>query len=170
MKDKKERKLHQLVTQLAKSYSLDLDSAEAFLVGVQSHFVLNKPSFKIIMGILTEENLKALPSMLRMAELVREKWDRNPAKSKKYKISKDLSKPTLQPTKRDRYDLLGGTSANFDEHEERDHDRPKVVRRTKNDYERVSPSKLRHCPHGVHIGKICAICEPDKFREATGED
>lgn len=36
--------------------------------------------------------------------------------------------------------------------------------------ERLPEEKLAHCPHGVPRGRICAICEPVKFREQTGID
>lgn len=170
MNDKKVRQLRQLVSQLAKSYSLDSDSAKAYLLGVQSQFVLHKPSFKVIMGILAEEKPDALPSTFRMAALIRKKRDKSSATQNGLKISEDKSNPSLQSPKRDRYDLLGGPYAVPDEHQGRDHDKPKLVRRTKSDYERVSPNNLRHCPHGVPTGKVCAICEPDKFRDVTGED
>lgn len=38
------------------------------------------------------------------------------------------------------------------------------------DHDRVSEEKLKHCPHGVLIGRVCAICDPQKFREMTGID
>lgn len=38
------------------------------------------------------------------------------------------------------------------------------------DDQRVSEEKLEHCPHGVPHGRVCAICDPEKFREQTGMD
>jgi hypothetical protein len=38
------------------------------------------------------------------------------------------------------------------------------------DKERVSEERLVHCPHGVPHGRVCAICDPEKFREMTGMD
>jgi hypothetical protein len=38
------------------------------------------------------------------------------------------------------------------------------------DHERVSQEKIEHCPHGVPRIKVCAICNPEKFREMNGFD
>lgn len=170
MKEKKEKQIQQIIDQLAKRFSLDSKAAKDYLVGVQSLFILHKPSFKIIWGAITEENFTSLPSIFRMAELVRQNREKYPSKQTTHKVSFDTSKPLLQTTKRDRYDLLLGTPPTFSEPEKQDRDRPKLIRHSKNDNERVSPDKLPHCPHGVPKGKICAICDPDKFREATGVD
>ena len=43
-----------------------------------------------------------------------------------------------------------------------------LVRTSYFDQERVSEQKLEHCPHGVPHGRVCAICDPKKFREMTG--
>jgi hypothetical protein len=45
-----------------------------------------------------------------------------------------------------------------------------LVRTSYFDQTRVSEQKLEHCPHGVPHGRVCAICEPKKFREMTGMD
>jgi hypothetical protein len=45
-----------------------------------------------------------------------------------------------------------------------------MVRTSHLDRERVPEAKLEHCPHGVPHSKICAICDPQKFREMTGID
>ncbi len=45
-----------------------------------------------------------------------------------------------------------------------------VVRSSFLDSERVSNEKLDHCPHGVPKIKVCAICDPEKFREMNGFD
>jgi hypothetical protein len=45
-----------------------------------------------------------------------------------------------------------------------------LVRTSYLDNERVSEQKLDHCPHGVPYGRVCAICDPRKFREMTGMD
>jgi|GEM_PF-5149191 len=168
MNEKTEKQIKQTIDQFTKRFSLDSKSAKSYLTSVQSQFILHKPSFKVIFNIIAQENFITPPSPFRTAEIVRQKWEKNISKNKRRKISSDLSKPSLKAAKYDRYDLLGSPSQ-FLEPEERDYDRPKVVRRTKSDMERVSPNKLPHCPHGVPKGKICAICEPDKFREVTGE-
>ena len=76
----------------------------------------------------------------------------------------------LQSKKRDRYDLLQGTSNQYSKPESQNRYQSGVVRHTPIDDKRVSREKLPHCPHGVKKGNICAICEPEKFREITGED
>jgi hypothetical protein len=45
-----------------------------------------------------------------------------------------------------------------------------LVRTSYFDQERVSEQKLEHCSHGVPHGRVCAICDPKKFREMTGMD
>ncbi len=45
-----------------------------------------------------------------------------------------------------------------------------LVRTSYFDRERVAEDKLGHCPHGVPHGRVCAICDPKKFREMTGID
>jgi hypothetical protein len=45
-----------------------------------------------------------------------------------------------------------------------------LVRTSYFDQKRVSEDRLEHCPHGVPHGRVCAICEPKKFREMTGID
>jgi|WetSurMetagenome_2_1015567.scaffolds.fasta_scaffold1011275_1 hypothetical protein len=45
-----------------------------------------------------------------------------------------------------------------------------LVKSSAQDTQRLSMDKLERCPHGVPRGKICAICEPDKFRDMVGFD
>lgn len=45
-----------------------------------------------------------------------------------------------------------------------------VVHTSHLDQERVTEDKLKHCPHGVPLIRLCAICEPKKFSEMTGID
>lgn len=45
-----------------------------------------------------------------------------------------------------------------------------MVRKSYFDHTRVAEEKLEHCPHGVPRSRVCAICDPDKFREMTGID
>jgi hypothetical protein len=48
---------------------------------------------------------------------------------------------------------------------------PKDVERYSfQDYERVSHEKMEHCQHGVRVGEICAICNPQEFRLMSGID
>jgi hypothetical protein len=50
-------------------------------------------------------------------------------------------------------------------------DRPDdAVRIPFSDHKRVSQEKLSHCPHGVPLIRVCAICDPEKFREMNGFD
>lgn len=39
---------------------------------------------------------------------------------------------------------------------------------SKFDQERLSEKKLEHCPHGVPKTRVCAICDPEKFKEING--
>jgi hypothetical protein len=45
-----------------------------------------------------------------------------------------------------------------------------VKRRSYLDGERISQEGMEHCPHGVPKFKVCAICDPEKFREINGWD
>jgi hypothetical protein len=45
-----------------------------------------------------------------------------------------------------------------------------LVKSSVQDSQRVSESKLERCPHGVPRNKVCAICDPEKFREMVGFD
>jgi hypothetical protein len=45
-----------------------------------------------------------------------------------------------------------------------------VVSHDKFDNERVSEINLVHCPHGVPKIQVCAICDPERFREINGVD
>ena len=38
------------------------------------------------------------------------------------------------------------------------------------DHQRLTPENVSHCPHGVPAGKICAICDPEGFRDTVGVD
>ena len=40
---------------------------------------------------------------------------------------------------------------------------------SKFDHERVSEERLKHCPHGVPKTRVCGICDPEKYKELTGE-
>ncbi len=48
-------------------------------------------------------------------------------------------------------------------HRRRHHDESTV-------YQPAQKTQFECCPHGVEWPKICAICEPDKFKEMTGMD
>jgi len=38
------------------------------------------------------------------------------------------------------------------------------------DHERANLAEMKKSPPGVSYGQICALCEPERFREITGID
>jgi hypothetical protein len=45
-----------------------------------------------------------------------------------------------------------------------------VVRTSYLDHQRLSHEKMERCPHNIPKIKVCAICDPGKFREMNGFD
>lgn len=158
-----------IIDQISQSFSVTPEDASTYLINVQSLFVLHKPRFNVIVETLHTGKYTTLPSPHQLADDIRNTWTKNPSRLSKFIDKPISSKSMLENVKRDRYDLLFEMPTQNLEPEQRDKDRPKLIKRTKNDNERVLPNKLPHCPHGVPIGRICAICEPEKFRETTGD-
>ena len=159
-----------IIDQITQSFSVTPEDAGTYLMNVQALFVLHKPRFNVIIDTLLAGNYNTLPSPHQLADDIRNTWTNNPSRLLKF-IDKPIStNPVLENIRRDRYDLLFETSAQNIEPEQRDKDRPKVIRKTVNDEKRVSPKNLPHCPHGVPKGKICAICEPERYKENVGID
>jgi len=46
--------------------------------------------------------------------------------------------------------------------------KPTPRRRTALDEARTPIEDLHHCPHGVPLGQVCAICDPEGFHRMTG--
>lgn len=109
------------------------------------------------------------PSSQRLAEIItKNKLSSAPVKKskpKKVKPSLPPKTPKLGVPRRSRI-------------KRRSYERPEkpallpsyLVRTSHLDRERVSKEKMEHCPHGVPKGRVCAICDPNKFREMTGID
>jgi hypothetical protein len=159
-----------LVDQFAQIFPLTPDEARAYLFNVQSLFILNKPPFRIILDAVRAEKFKSLPTPLELAEVIRKIWTKNPSRLSKFKDEtiSPLSNP--EKSRRDRFDLILETSSPKYEPEEKERNRPILISHTVNDKQRVMPNRLPHCLHGVPISKICAICEPEKFRENVETD
>lgn len=117
------------------------------------------------------------PSTQRMAELLRTPLPRIPskkqllrkkrlaAKKPKYRSARtplqqrQITKEEKRVQRILRESESGSTSSPRD-----------LVRTSIVDHQRVSPEKMAHCPHGVPLFKVCAICDPEKFREMNGFD
>ena len=115
------------------------------------------------------------PSPQKMAEIVRANKLVLPPKQVK---SKKVKRPL--PTRPVRWNISKALKRN---ERYRPPERAKSTSLPKNvtrgsffDHERVSEDQLKHCPHGVAQGRICAICaphnakdrQPPKPRRATG--
>ena len=105
------------------------------------------------------------PSPLRIAEMINENKAKIVLGKKQTKSSKMKSgRWNVEKARAKEQRSLGERSA-------KPAPSPKnLIRNSPVDQERVSDDKLKHCPHGVAQGRICAICEPEKFREMTGID
>ena len=159
----------QKIEELSLLLSVTPGEIKSYLRNVQARFILNKPSFDVIIDTLLAGQYTTLPSYQNLADTIKKVWTNNPSLQSKF-TNKPTSTPALlKQVKRDSYDLLLGTPNQNLETKQKDKDIPKVIRKTINDEKRVAPNRLPRCPHGVARGKICAICEPDKFREFTGE-
>ena len=85
----------------------------------------------------------------------------------------------IQPKKKSRRPFYTGSysvtpasigGGYYDLHTEKASKPSGIVHTSYFDQERVSPEKLEHCQHGVPLLRLCAICNPKKFREMTGID
>jgi hypothetical protein len=159
-----------IIDKMTQNFSVTPEDARTYLINVQSLFVLHKPRLNLIVDILLTEKFTVLPSPHQLADVIRNTWTENPSRLSKFTDKPLSSKAMLEVGKKDSYDLLFEMPAQKNEPEQRDKDRPKVIRKTINDEGRVSPKKLPHCPHGVPRGKICAICDPERFREYADVD
>jgi hypothetical protein len=114
-------------------------------------------------------HLSEAPSPQRMVELVREnKLPSGPiTKVKQKKVSQlhVLSSRKRTVSRR----IKKGIRKRY-EYEKTVPQPSYLVRTSYFDQERVSEEKLNHCSHGVPKGRVCAICDPKKFREMTGMD
>ena len=117
-----------------------------------------------------EQHLPEVPSAKSMAEIVKENklLKPSPRNTQPKKVKRQvLTKPVKQNSRRVR---KRGKRSKF-EWPKRPAPLPTYLVRTSYfDQERVSEQKLEHCPHGVPHGRVCAICDPKKFREMTGMD
>ncbi len=116
------------------------------------------------------QNLTELPSPQRMVEIIRENNFLKPLPKKVQ--PKKVKRPLItSPLKRNIAKTRRKAKRHQFERPPKPAPLPKYLVRTSHfDQERVSEQKLEHCPHGVPHGRVCAICDPKKFREMTGID
>ena len=128
-------------------------------------------SYKVIAHYLAE-NLHEAPSSQRLAEIIK-RYGAVATPIKKVKIKKIKPLPPSAPR---RWNI--SRAMKKEKRAKSRFERPTkpsplptyLVRTSYFDQERVSEQKLEHCPHGVPHGRVCAICDPKKFREMTGMD
>lgn len=132
-------------------FNLDKWKVEDYFRRVQRCFKSEKPTYKLIANFVVEQKLTDLPSPRNLATQMIETrvWD--------YMLSAESPVPigNYIPSKKSR-----GSN------------RPmrNLDHTTSLDHERVAREKLDHCPHGVPKYQVCAICDPEKFKEIMGFD
>ncbi len=130
-------------------FKLDEWRVEDYFRRVQRCFKSQKPTYKLIAHFVVEQQITNLPSPRSLAIQMTETgvWD--------FTLSAESPVPigNYAPSKKSR---------------KSNRSKRNLIYTTQLDHERVARDKLNHCPHGVPKHQVCAICDPEKFRENTG--
>jgi hypothetical protein len=153
------------VQKLAKRYSLDIEYAKAYLQHIQQLSSPNSPGNQAIVQIILRKNTATLPDPEKIAKQIKNEVTRiarntdSEIISKKHMLKREYwrAQQKLGYAKLFDVERPGPTSRE-----------PGIVSHNKLDDERVSRDKLGHCPHGVPLGTICALCNPEEFKKMTG--
>lgn len=147
----------------AKRLNIPEDTLRKFCLEVQSCFrdyvPCYVPSFHLITTIL-EKHPGA--GSLEVARLLIEK---NQASSENKYPSSVIPAPKPALPRQDQVTSGGKYSRKQPK-------QPKKVRNSwqRNSSYRIAQDKLEKCPHGIPLTRVCAICEPERFRRETGID
>ncbi|MBN2387686.1 MAG: hypothetical protein JXB85_11765 [Anaerolineales bacterium] len=167
---------------IAEIFSIDVTRANDFLYSVQRRCLPNVPKYHEIVNIVVSKRYPSLPEPEQVADEIKRSIERRHHKQKRPTSQKLIGKISERPRKKHRgKQIRNGQYWNIRRllgyAKLRDIEVPKssgrehgVVSHSKLDDERVPRDRLRHCPHGVPEGMICAICSPEEFKDMVGNE
>jgi hypothetical protein len=154
------------VQKLAKRFSLDIEYAEEYIKSIQQLCSPNSPQYLAIVQIILDKKTTTLPKPEKIAGEINKEVARI-ARNKDYEIVSKRSKRlnTWHVRQKLGYAKLYDTERPGTTGHELG-----VISHSKLDDERVSRDSFDRCPHGVPKGMICAICNPEEYRNMVGSE
>lgn len=150
---------------LAESFGLEPIQLNHYLQGVKREFKIPPPT-KLLKKHLASLHVKELPMPRELAKLIGEQYD--------YPL-KITGRLTSEPPLRISNATLARARKKYEKNVILRNLPPKSNPKEKNvepydklAHERISEQALAHCPHGVPKTRVCAICDPEKFKEING--
>jgi len=153
------------IMRISESLRCSEEDARKFCNEVQKAIGKSPPSYKVIADCIGSKEPNDFNVESVAKALLESGWDSSKKNKKSSKKAGKRSKTGSTVRNFRFWDLPDSSSRASTSGREQG-----VESRSVFDKERFPLHKMKKCPHGVPTTRLCAICDPEKFKEMTGID